>query len=158
MTVTKTAQSRLTGYCLDVAPKMTPSGLLFPARGGNSAYLSRTDHRSFAVGERNKWAASCDRYCEYGIFCASENEAWRDSRPQLWGLLPGLPEIGSDGERLAKFPDPPNEADAWHGYPVSAQDTKRAYAHRPEFSLIKRWICAGLIDDPQAARIRRGKV
>ena len=139
-------------------PTMTPAGLLYPATNANSAYLSRNDHRSFASGNRNKWATTCNPPCEYGVFCQAETEVWRDGRPQLWGLLPGLRVIGSDGERMAKFPDPPNPHDAWHGYPVSAQDPRREFEHRPEFDLIDRWEAAGLIDGTQAARIRRGKV
>jgi hypothetical protein len=72
--------------------------------------------------------------------------------------LPGLIVVGTDGQALAKFPDPPNASDAWHGYPISALDPKCDFAHRPEFELIDRWEAAGLIDDTQAARIRRGKV
>jgi len=134
---------------------MTSDGLLFGPQGGRSAYLCRKDHR-LTGGSRNKW--SCTHQEEYVVFCDAEVNAWIDSRPQLWGLLPGLPEIGTKRERIAKFPRPSNATDAWHGYPVSALDDKREFEHRPEPALVERWRLAGLIDDIQASRINRGKV
>jgi hypothetical protein len=120
--------------------------------------LSRTDHRHIARGSRNKWSASCSPACEYDIFCDSEDNNWRDSRPHLWGLQQGLAEIGQSGERIAKFPAPQNTTDAWHGYPVSALDPRREFEHRPEPNLVLRWRLAGLIDEVDQARINRGKV
>lgn len=141
------------------SPLQTPAGLLFDADPPNSAYLSRTDHRSFADGGRNKWSTTCPPPEEYAVFCDAEVNVWRDSRPQLWGLKPNLPEIGLDGRSLAKFPDPTNPAvDPWHGYPVSARDHKRQLEHTPESSLVDRWLALGLISPVQAARIKRGKI
>jgi hypothetical protein len=96
--------------------------------------------------------------CEYSIFSDSVRSDWRDDRPQLWGLLRDLVVIGTARERLAKFPEPSNVVDPWHGYPVSALDPKREFEHRPHPSLVKRWRDAALINDAQAARINRGKV
>lgn len=141
-----------------IVPTMTSSGLLFPSSGARSAYLSRTDHRHIARGSRNKWAVTCDPRCEYGIFCDSEDNGWRDSRPHLWGLRSGLIRIGQDGERLAKFPFPQNASDPWHGYPISALDPRREFEHRPEPGLVREWRMAGLIDEVDEARINRGKV
>lgn len=140
------------------APTMTSSGLLFPATASRSAYLSRTDHRHIASGSRNKWATSCPPQCEYTIFCDAEEHHWSDSRPHLWGLLRGLPEIGTESERIAKFPARTNTSDPWHGYPVSALDKRREFDHRPQPQLVRRWVEAGLIDEIDEARINRGKV
>ena len=92
------------------------------------------------------------------MFCAAEANGWRDSRPQLWGLKPNLDEIGVDGRALAKFPDPTNLTDPWHGYPVSARDPKRQLEHTPERTLVDEWRDSGLISAVQAARMKRGKV
>lgn len=137
---------------------MTPAGLLFEATPANSGYLSRNDHRSFSTDRRNKWATSCAPPVEYSVFCRAELAKWRDSRPQLWGLLPQLEVIGLDNRKLAKFPNPKNATDAWHGYPISALDPKREFEHRPEPALVNRWLADGLITPQQAARIKRGKV
>jgi hypothetical protein len=139
-------------------PRMISAGLLFPTDGSRSAYLSRKDHWHTAAGPRNKWASSCPPPCEYEIFCDAEDNNWRDDRPHLWGLLKGLPEIGTARERLAKFPALSNPSDSWHGYPVSALDPRREFEHRPRVALVSRWVAAGLIEPAEGARINRGKV
>lgn len=139
-------------------PTPVPAGLLFPVSGSNSSYLSRDDHRSVADGLRNKWDKSCPPRREYDVFCQAEDNGWRDNRPQLWGLEVGLRQLGKSGERSAKFPDPSNATDWWHGYPVSARDPKRAIEHRPKPELVRRWTDLGLISEVQRARINRGKV
>lgn len=136
----------------------TEAGVLFPATEACPAYLSRNDHRHFANPARNRWAASCQPLCEDEIFQDAHENAWRDSRPQLWGVRPGLTEVGTEGECLAKFPDPQNDFDAWHGYPISALDEGRAKEHQPEAALVARWLAAGLISDFEAARINRGRI
>lgn len=140
------------------APTATAAGLLFPATSDVPEYLSRTDHRNFAAGDRNKWAKSCPPPDEYVVFADAHLAVWRDSRPQLWGIAHGLRVLGSNGEQLAKFPDPSNATDAWHGYPVSARDPRREWVHRPEPTLVQMWVDAGLIDQFDGSRIRRGKV
>jgi len=137
-------------------PTATSDGMLYAAHGATPAYLCRNDHRPTATPERNRW--SLPPQGEYGVFLDAEAKKWRDSRPQLWGLVLGLPEIGLEGRRLAKFPDVQNAADPWHGYPVSAQDPRREIEHRPEPALVDLWRKANLITDTQAARIKRGKV
>lgn len=140
------------------APRMTAAGLLFPPDESRSAYLSRKDHWRTAAGERNKWAASCPPPGEYAIFCDAEDNDWRDDRPHLWGLLKGLPQIGTYRECIAKFPAVTNPSDPWHGYPVSALDPRREFEHRPAAALVNRWVAAGLIGPVDGARIIRGKV
>lgn len=141
-----------------VQRSMTSSGLLFSAQPSKSAYLSRRDHWANAAGNRNKWDHSCPPPCEYEVFCAAEDAGWRDSRPQLWGIKPRLAILGLEERCLAKFPDPPNALDPWHGYPVSAMDRRRDLVHRPEPDLVDRWVAAGVIDEWDGARIKRGKV
>lgn len=136
-----------------------PAGLQFGPTPKGKRYLSRNDHRSFSRDfRRNRWAASCPPHEEYGIFLQADNNDWYDSRPHLWGLKPHLPVIGTKGERIALFRSPMNNADPWHGYPVSAADRNRELAHRPESPLVDRWLAAGLLSDFEALRIKRGRV
>jgi hypothetical protein len=100
----------------------------------------------------------CPPTHEYAIFGAAESKEWKDDRHHLWGFMPGLIMVGTQGERLAKFPAPQNAADPWHGYPVSALDHKREFDHRPCGALIDKWRDDGLITAVEAARIRRGKI
>jgi hypothetical protein len=140
-----------------VKPKATPAGILFAASSTCPAYLSRNDHRHWSTDRRNKWAKTCPPATEHAIFTDAYTNDWRDQRPHLWGLLEGLPAIGADGERLAKFPATRGNT-PWHGYPVSALDHNRQVEHTPQPALVRRWIDAGLVTEPQGARIRRGKV
>lgn len=137
---------------------MTSAGKLYPATDVNSAYISRKDHRPFATSNRNRWATRVSPDSEYVIFCEAETNNWTDQRPHLWGVEQGLVELGTNGERIAKFPHRQNPQDAAHGYPVSALDPKREIEHRPQPPLVRRWREADLIDDVQAARINRGKI
>lgn len=92
------------------------------------------------------------------MFCEAETNGWRDARPQLWGIKQDLTVLGLEDRRLAKFPNPSNATDPWHGYPVSALDPKREFEHRPDSELVDRWIAHGLISPQQGSRIKRGKI
>lgn len=140
------------------SPKATTAGILFASTSTNSAYLSRKDHQPFSTDRRNKWAPSCPPPDEREVFCDAETEGWRDTRPQLWGIKQDLQVLGLEDRRLAKFPDPSNTSDPWHGYPVSALDPKREIEHRPDSELVDRWVACGLISKQQASRIKRGKI
>jgi hypothetical protein len=139
-------------------PQPAEAGVTFAATDQNSAYVARNDHQHWANPVRNRWATTCPPPSQYEIFCDAEDNDWRDSRPALWGLRPDLPILGTNKQRLAKFPEPPNDDDAWHGYPVSCWDENSFNAHVPEESLLDRWFEAGLITDTQRSRIRRRKV
>ncbi len=128
-----------------------------PTAAGNH-YLARDDHQHFAHSARNRWNAGCLPPEQFKLLEAAESNGWSDSRAHLWAVASGLEEIGTDGERIAKFPERANLADDWHGYPVSALDPKREYEHRPEPDLVSLWFNSGLISETQRARIKRGKV
>lgn len=150
------AKGRKETIVVSPSSRATPSGVLFNAVGVTPAYLSRTDHRSVARGSRNKWKIIARD--EYDVFCASHTNSWLCSKEHNWGLRPGLAEIGTNGECIAKFPRPSNPADERHGYPVSAGDRRRELEHRPPVPVTADWRARGLITDSQKARIDRGKV
>jgi hypothetical protein len=122
-------------------------------------YISLNQHRHFAHASRNRWAQLCPPQHEFATFSAADLNDWRDSRPHLWGIQPGLSVLGCDGECIALFRRPTNKPpDPWHGYPVSALDRGREYEHRPEPRLVDVWVESGLINTRQGNRINRGKV
>ncbi len=138
--------------------KPAQAGVTFSATVKNSSYVARNDHQHWATAQRNRWATSCLPECQYSIFLDAQNNGWRDSRPQLWGLRAHLPVLGTNRQRLAKFPEPQNLIDPWHGYPISSQDENAPGVHVPERSLLNRWVEAGLISEVDRSRIQRRKV
>lgn len=136
--------------------RQTPAGLLFDPFGGTPAYLSRKDHQRQATGPRNKW--SIPPTDEYQIFSVSYGEKWTCAKGHNWGLREHLDVIGTNEQRIAKFPQPSNVSDERHGYPVSALDKHHEFDHRPPPLLTAQWRQSGLISEAQKARIDRGKV
>lgn len=136
----------------------TASGIRVGPTSGGNHYLARDDHQHFAHSARNRWNDRCLPLKQFELLEAAESNGWTDSRSHLWAVGTDFQEIGTDGERIAKFPERANHADDWHGYPVSALDPKRAHEHRPEPELVSRWYESGLITQVQRARIKRGKI
>lgn len=134
----------------------TAAGILFDATGTVPAYLARTDHRTLAAGPRNKWNVLPTE--EYGVFVSSHTERYLCGKNHNWGIGSTFGKLGTDGERIAKFPKASNPSDERHGYPVSARDPKREFEHRPPADLTSRWRDKGFISDIEKARIDRGKV
>ncbi|MEJ1195176.1 hypothetical protein [Pseudarthrobacter sp. CCNWLW207] len=144
------------GNSAGTSGRATSAGILFDASGTVPAYLSRTDHRQQASGHRNKWKILPLE--EYGIFITSHKEKYVCDKKHNWGVGIKFEEFGTDGERIAKFPNPSNPSDERHGYPVSARDSKREFEHRPPATLTSRWRDKGYISEIEKARIDRGKV
>ena len=113
-------------------------------------------HRSAAAGSRNKWSVPPTH--EYNIFGISFTAGWVCSNRHNWGIRKGLKDLGTNEEKVAKFPRPSNAGDDRHGYPVSAGDLNRRYVHRPPAEITSQWVAAGLITPLQKTRIDKGKV
>lgn len=136
--------------------RQTPAGFLFDASDTVPAYLSRKDHRRLADGSRNKWRIlPAD---EYGVFVASHKEGYLCSKDHSWGVGSSFELLGTNKERIAKFPRAENPTDERHGYPVSARDPRREFEHRPPPEITTRWRDQQLITEIDKARIDRGKV
>lgn len=88
--------------------------------------------------EKNKWCLK--RNEQYEVFRLADEGNWLDGDPDgLYSIVDNGREIlGKNGERIAFFPKPQNENDAWHGYPKS----------NPPISdgLIERWHDENVID------------
>lgn len=123
-----------------------------------SFYLARDDHQHFASPQRSRWVQHCRPYDQFRILDDAESRSWTDGHSNLWGVSIGLTVLGTNGERIAKFPARSNPHDDWHGYPVSALDPGRSLIHRPESTIVSQWHSDGYINEVQRARIKRGKV
>jgi hypothetical protein len=59
----------------------------------------------------------------------------------------------NDSLYIAKYVDG-NNSNTWHGYPV---DPRRGTYDRPSSDILHQWVQMGIIDKPQANRIKAGK-
>lgn len=132
------------------------AGIRFDPIGSTPGYISMNQHRGGARRVRNRW--SVPPTAEYLVFQTSHSAHWTCPNGHLWGIQAGLKQIGLNEECVAKFPRPSNATDDRHGYPVSAQDHKRHWEHRPPPALTSEWKSSGLISDFQKKRIDNGKV
>lgn len=138
------------------AHRATPAGIRFEAAGQTPAYISMHQHRQGGHQSRNRWSASPVE--EYALFATSHTAQWTCQERHNWAVSHGLMPIGTNDECVAKFPRPSNSDDDRHGYPVSAQDHKRQWEHRPPPDLTSAWVASGLISELQKNRIDKGKV
>ena len=136
----------------------SPDGLRVGPTALGNTYLARYDHQHSATSQRNRWAQHCRPQAQFDILNDAETRSWMDTKCNLWGVSNGLTVLGTNGERIAKFPARSNPHDDWHGYPVSALDPGRALIHRPELTIVSKWHSDGYITEVQRARIKRGKV
>ena len=136
----------------------TPAGVRVGPTTRGSFYLARNDHQHYATPQRNRWNRQYRPPAQFVVLDDAERYSWMDSSQNLWGVSPGLPVLGTQDERIAKFPARSNPSDHWHGYPVSALDPGREFSHRPDPEIVSKWHSKGYIDERQRARIKRGKI
>jgi hypothetical protein len=132
-----------------------PDGIVYgPTANGKtyvSLYYHRRDDRS---GRKSCWHPDVLPPAEYAIFEQSDVGGWTDAAGH-WGFgARGRLELGTRGERLAKFPRTTNSTDNWHGYPVSPRDGDDA----PSDDLVNRWIDSDQIEKAIGRRIQRQKI
>lgn len=102
--------------------KRNADGTYGPTNRGDY-YISKPDHRRTARKNRNKTRWKIQENQEFSVFViANENYFYCSINKCLFSVVNDCKKIlGKNGERVAKFPDTVNPADAWHGYPVKTQ-------------------------------------
>ena len=142
----------------DLIGLATSSGIKFGPNPTGKFYISINYHRgNNRSALKNKWHPYIKPPLEYQIFCAADCESWYDTSGHGWGMHnQGNTIIGTQGERLCKFPRTSNESDPWHGFPVSPMESGDDDAPSDEF--IENWISTGVISKTFGRRIQRRKV
>jgi len=131
-------------------------GILFGPNHSGKTYLSVYAHRGHRP-LKNKWSDNITPVREYSIFCTSDDFEWNDPNGHYWGLHnEGTTILGCFGEPLCKFPATTNEADPWHGYPVSPM--KDGDNNSPSDRLVELWLQDAHISRTFARRIQRRKI
>jgi hypothetical protein len=132
-------------------------GIMFGPNDSGKTYISLYSHRGTRP-QKHRWDPSVPPQREYGLFCTSDQGGWQDLSGHYWGFgnLEGTEVIGTQGERLCKFPRTSNEHDPWHGYPVSPLIEGDTDA--PPDALVESWLNTQTISRTFARRIQRRKV
>ncbi len=127
-------------------------GVLYGPTKSGKMYVSLYYHRQTnRMQDKCIWGISSAE--EYEIFDEADGKNWQDIRGHYWGVRnQGDTPLGTQDERICKFPRTSNSHDAWHGYPVGhAKDT-------PSDDFIEDWIKNGIISRKNGRDIQRGKL
>lgn len=131
--------------------------IIFGPTSSGKMYTCLSYHRC-ARATRNKRCWAIARPLEYSVFEWADDVAAFDEGRNLWGFLfedGELAIVGTEGERIARFPAPSNESDDWHGYPVHAQDLP---ARRPSPTFIESLYARALLNKVQKKRIQDSRL
>ena len=117
-------------------PKVAMKYGVFPANKKGHTYKPAPYHgasiHSTRGGRKTRW--SIPQNGQYYVFNYADERNWMDEKAR--GLFSFYnkcyTELGENGERLAFFPEPTNNNDPWHGYPVFSDEIE-------DMSLIEKW-------------------
>ena len=132
--------------------KAREDGILYGPTKSGKTYVSLYYHRQInRLQNKCVWCISSDE--EYGLFEEADDNNWQDGNGHYWGVCnQGDAPLGTQDERICKFPRTSNPQDAWHGYPVAcSKDT-------PSDDFINSWIESGIISKKVGRAIQRGKL
>lgn len=125
--------------------------------GSGKTYLSIGKHRC-KRGTPSQRCWSISRPDEFAVFEWADDVNCCDGDGHLWGFhIQGddLDVLGTECERIAKFPKPTNETDAWHGYPVHAKDRPE---RRPSPRFIQELYQRDVLTKVQKKRIQDSRI
>lgn len=123
-----------------------------------TGYLSLGYHRSKAPKKHPKALWAIPRADECHTFCTSEGHGWSDDNGDCWAVaMDARRELGRNGERVAFFPEPTNDHDPWHGYPVSGRRSA-PNRRRPPDGVVNQWYQEGWITFTTHARLIGGRL
>ena len=120
-------------------------------------YLSIAKHRC-ARGGPGLRCWSIPRPGEYSVFEWADDNDCCDDDGHFWGFRVEdgeLDVLGTEGERIARFPKPTNTTDAWHGYPVHAKDRPE---RRPSPTFIQSLYQRKVLTKVQKKRIQDSRI
>lgn len=131
------------------------------AASGEKRYLCSNHHWGArrAGGIKHEWdPVNVPPAVEYQLFRTSDSNDWSDTDGHYWGFghREGRMILGTQKERLCKFPLPSNPTDPWHGYPVSP--LLNGDDDAPPDGFVQDWIDNNVISKTFGRRIQRGKV
>lgn len=137
--------------------RATSAGIEFGPTANGKYYVSMNAHRGSRPA-KTKWLKAVTPYDEYQLFAVADDHDDQCSKGHYWsfGDSDGSKILGGGDERLGKHPRTSNEADPWHGYPVSPRATGDKDA--PSDDLVTQWLQESRITRTFARRIRDRRI
>lgn len=122
-----------------------------------SRYTSINYHRNHSgQGRKSAWSVSREYECE--TFCVAELGTWTDSSGNYWSLREDCQVVlGTQNQRVAFFGNRSNDADPWHGYPVSGRASVLEPRRVPD-EVIERWFSEKVISRATRKRLLTGRL
>ena len=128
------------------------AGIKFgPTKKNGKWYVSVYKHRgSGCPARKTQWHSSISPDVEYEIFETSDEGNWCDGASgHYYGVRNNAETIlGSNGERVCKFPCPSNISDPWHGYPF--RQNQKSFIPT---NVLNNWLASKVIDISSYKRI-----
>lgn len=132
------------------------TGLVFGPDASGKKYLSAYVHRRPGNPLKHQWDPTVSPDMEYSVFCEADTAHWIDNKGNYWGIHNGgRTVLGTQRERLCKFPKNSNATDPWHGYPVSPKEDEDDC---PPDDFVNTWIANNVVTRTVGKRIQRRKI
>ncbi len=111
-------------------------------------------HNRTASTNANKTTWVLKRNEQYEVFRLADESKWNcNENSGLFGILKnGEVILGSGEERLSFFPNPANDNDAWHGFPVNSGEFE------PSDKILEKWLEDDIIDNRMHIKILKGAI
>lgn len=111
-------------------------------------------HSRIAIQNRRKSRWVLNESQQYNVFKIADEGEWIcENNKCLFSIINnGDIIVGLNNERIAKFPEPRNITDSWHGYPTTSS--------KDEISddLLDKWESLSIITPGTRRRIARGAI
>ena len=124
-------------------PKAKLNNELFGPTNKNHYYFPVSYHNKTAKTNDHKTKWILKKNEQYEVFRVSDEKEWQcNINNGLFSILSnGDVVMGINEERLSFFPNPVNNIDAWHGFPVNSSEFE------PSIELVDLWLKNKVIDE-----------
>lgn len=133
--------------------KQNDSGNFGPTKNCNY-YFPVHYHNKTAKDRPDKTKWRLKKNEQYEVFRISDESKWAcDENDGLFGILnEGNVLLGMGEERLSYFPNPANENDDWHGFPINSGEFE------PSKNLVDKWHKDEIISYRMKIKILKGEI
>ena len=136
--------------------KRVADGVEYGPTDNGKSYKCLFYHRGKPTQHKSTWSDLISTSDEYGVFCTADAKNWVDDKGHYWSLRDkGETQLGTQGERIAKFPKNGNAQLPWHGYPASPN---RKDGDLPPKAVLQMWEDTKVIARHVLRRLRGSKI
>ncbi|MBK8805587.1 MAG: hypothetical protein IPO21_02605 [Bacteroidales bacterium] len=133
--------------------KLNKDGLFGPTKE-NHFYKPVNYHNKTAATNHHKTTWVLKQNEQFEVFRVSDESKWFcKNRNGLFSILDnGEVIMGANEERISFFPNPVNNSDPYHGYPVNSGE------YEPSTELVEMWLKDKIIDYRIHIKILKGQI